>query len=82
MRAQALDAGLEDADAGPRERMQLLPLQVCLDLVEDRVVDAVLDQRAAERLEVAHVQDVVHGLEVGDLVAGGLAAQLPVHPLG
>ena len=40
VRAQALDPGLDDTDPGPRERAQLLSLQVRLDLVEDRVVDA------------------------------------------
>ena len=75
-RAEALDAGLDDHDAGVEEQLDVLFFEVRLRLVEEEEVASAragVAQNGEQRLEIAQVQDIVDGLELRTMM---LSAEL------
>src|SRR5215469_14915231 len=78
---QALDARQDPRDPGAFHFLEPGTSHIRLDLVEDAPVTLIRGQRRQQRLEVTHIEDVVHGLEVADPVTILKLVQLCQHPL-
>lgn len=66
---ETFDAGLDPSYAGPRQKLDLLALQVSLGLIEQRVLLRRVRQLRQYGLEERHVEDVVDKLDVPDSIA-------------
>jgi hypothetical protein len=80
-RAEALDARLQEVDAGLAQEPDLLAAEVGLRLVVEAQVVAALPQPGQDVAEVPHVQDGVDQREIDPLVMPGQRGQLLDDPI-
>src|SRR5580658_4199354 len=80
-RVQILDTGVNPGDTGSDHVRDTFPGDVRLNLIEDTPLPAIGGQHGQQRLEITHVQDIVHNLEIADPVAILQLIQLSKHPL-
>src|SRR5580704_14575508 len=80
-RVQVLDTRLNPRNTSPGHVRHTLPGDVRLNLIEDTPLPAIGGQHGQQRLEITHVQDIVHNLEIADPVAILQLIQLSKHPL-
>src|SRR5580692_5755610 len=78
---QILNTRLDPDDTGPHHVRDTFPGDVRLNLIEDTPLPAIGGQHGQQRLEITHVQDIVHNLEIADPVAILQLIQLSKHPL-
>ena len=80
--AEALDAGLDDRDAGVAQQPDLIFLEVRFRLVEQRDLQLPLGQHRQQRSEVLEIENVVDDLDVAAGVSGRQVRQLVECPRG